>query len=90
MCSELEIAELKGALDAEERRTRVCQKEIARLRGVIEEMKSDNAGVEIDIDVSIRSIGDVMEEAWSRAMNIKEKRVSFFFDSYKISIEKEG
>jgi len=85
-----EIGRLKLEVAKEEGRTRECQREIERLRCIVRTYQDMNfLDVELDISVSGRHISDVMEIAWQRALELDAKRLSFSFNSHKITIEKE-
>jgi hypothetical protein len=67
--------------------------ELSRLRPrikeyeyALEKAKTGMIGAELEIDTVGRGIGDVMEEAWSRALRVDLDRVSFFFGTHKITI----
>ena len=51
--------------------------------------KTEILDVVCSFSVSGRLLGDVMEEAWEIAHKIGTKRLSFNFNSHKITIEKE-
>jgi hypothetical protein len=70
------------------------QREIRRLRGIALEYSQFRSGVrfmqvEVDILVSGRMIGDIMDEAWSRALDMDARELSFIFNGRRISIRKE-
>jgi len=89
-----EIGRLKLEVANEEKRTRECQREIERLRAIVRKAndiaeKTQILDVECNISVSGRLVGDAMEEAWCIAHELGTKRLSFTFNSHKITIEKE-
>jgi len=86
-----EIGRLKLEVAKEEDRTRKCQQEINRLRGVVQQYQDVSfLDIELDISVSGKHISDVMEYAWNKALDFDAKCLSFSFNSHKIIIEKEG
>jgi hypothetical protein len=89
-----EICDLHQEIEKEEARTASCQKEINRLRMIIRKQSSLMEGlrlkkVEAGPFGSGRLIGDVMEEMWSKTLDIDAEEFSFTFNSYKITIQKE-
>jgi hypothetical protein len=91
---EEEILRLKKEVACEVDMTLKCQQEINRLRGIVS-MNTNNykdielLDVKFNISVSGRHISDVIQEVWDRVLTLKTKRLSFSFNSYKITIEKE-
>jgi hypothetical protein len=91
---EEEILRLKKEVACEEERTAKCQQEITRLRGIVRNHMDNFEDIELLDAVFVvndfgSSIGEVMEEAYDRALTLKTKRLSFSFNSYKITIKKE-
>jgi hypothetical protein len=66
-----------------------CQREIRRLRSIVRQYNGVTIlDAKLDLSVSGRSIGDAMEEAFYIASEIGAERLSFDFNSYKITIDK--
>jgi hypothetical protein len=93
--AEQEVAELNQEKDRLERGLNETQREIRRLRGIAREYSQFRSRarfmqVELDIPGSARTIGDVMEEAWGRALDMDAQELSFVFNAHKITIKKEA
>jgi hypothetical protein len=90
-----EISDLHREIDKEEARTASCQKEINRLRMIIQKQSRLMEGlrlkkVEAGPIGSGRLISDVMEEMWSKAVDLDVEEFSFTFNSHKITIQKDS
>lgn len=90
-----EICDLHKEIEKEETRTASCQKEVNRLRMIVRRQSNLMEGlrlkkVEAGPLGSGRLIGDVMEEMWSKALDLDAEEFSFTFNSHKITIQKEG
>ena len=85
-----EIGRLKLEVANEEKRTRECQREIERLRSIVNDYNDVSfLDVKLGTSVSGKHISDVMEYAWQKALILDARRLSFTFNSHKITIEKE-
>jgi hypothetical protein len=92
--AEQEVAELNQENNRLEHGINENQREIKRLRGIVREYSQFRSGVrfmqvELDIPISGRMIGDVMEEVWGRTLDMDAKELSFIFNGHRISIRKE-
>ncbi|GHV57815.1 hypothetical protein AGMMS49579_24230 [Spirochaetia bacterium] len=72
-----------------------CQKEIRRLRSVIRADERLYSGIQLlkvraVPDVSGRTIGNVMEEMWIKAQDLKADELSFEFNRRTITIKQNG